>query len=131
SLHFATPSPHVAWDELPLHVPTELAGWEPAGGRRLAGLSSFGFSGTNVHVVVEEPPIADAPAAEPAGRPERPLHVIALSARTASALTELADRHGRHLAVLPPAALADAAHTMATGRNHLAHRLAAVAHDAA
>jgi acyl transferase domain-containing protein/NADPH:quinone reductase-like Zn-dependent oxidoreductase len=55
-LHFKTPSPHIAWGDQPLKVPTALMDWEPIGGRRIAGVSSFGFSGTNAHVVIEEAP---------------------------------------------------------------------------
>ena len=55
-LHFRVPSPHIAWDKLPLEVPVEPVPWEPIGGRRIAGISSFGFSGTNAHVIVEEAP---------------------------------------------------------------------------
>ncbi|HET6706997.1 beta-ketoacyl synthase N-terminal-like domain-containing protein, partial [Amycolatopsis sp.] len=61
-LHFRDPSPHVDWDALPVTVPTELTKWA-AGGPRLAGLSSFGFSGTNAHAVLAEAP-------EPAPVPE-------------------------------------------------------------
>ncbi|HEY6430720.1 MAG TPA: polyketide synthase, partial [Acetobacteraceae bacterium] len=55
-LHFHVPTPHIAWDELPLEVPVEPVPWETIGGRRVAGISSFGFSGTNAHVIVEEAP---------------------------------------------------------------------------
>ncbi len=52
-LHWEHPSEHVRWAELPLEVVTEARAWEPIDGRRIAGVSSFGFSGTNAHVVVE------------------------------------------------------------------------------
>lgn len=53
SLHFETPNPHIPFDALKLRVQTERAPWEGAQGRLLAGVSSFGFGGTNCHVVVE------------------------------------------------------------------------------
>ncbi|KQU73850.1 MULTISPECIES: type I polyketide synthase [unclassified Rhizobacter] len=68
-LHFKTPSPHIAWGDQPLKVPTALMPWEAIGGRRIAGVSSFGFSGTNAHVVVEEapsPPVRPEPVEGPA-----------------------------------------------------------------
>src|SRR5690606_28269145 len=46
-LHFNTPSPHIDWQHLPLRVVTELQDWDAADRRRVAGVSSFGFSGTN------------------------------------------------------------------------------------
>ena len=55
-LHFRTPSPHIPWDRWPLRVPTSPVPW-PRGDRpRIAGVSSFGFSGTNAHVLLEEAP---------------------------------------------------------------------------
>jgi acyl transferase domain-containing protein len=53
-LHFREPTPRVDWSRLPLKVPTAVTDWQPVNGRRLAGVSSFGFSGTNAHVIVEE-----------------------------------------------------------------------------
>ena len=52
-LNFTDPNPHVPWDELPVVIPTEAMAWP---GRRVAGVSSFGFSGTNAHVVLEAAP---------------------------------------------------------------------------
>ena len=104
-------------------MPTACVPWQPAGGKRLAGVSSFGFSGTNVHVVVEE---HTEPSAAPA-IPARPLHVLPLSAKTAPALEALA-RSCREALREP---LADVCHTMAAGRSHFEHRLAVVAATAA
>ncbi len=52
--HFETPSPHIEWERLPLDVPKETIAWESGGKPRAAGVSSFGLSGTNAHVVVEQ-----------------------------------------------------------------------------
>jgi len=75
-LHFKTPSPHIAWGDGLLKVPTALTPWQPIGGRRIAGVSSFGFSGTNAHIVVEEAP---ATATAPASAPVRPEQGLSLS----------------------------------------------------
>ena len=123
-LHFRVPSPHIAWDELPVRVPTEVTGWPAGPGRRVAGVSSFGFSGTNAHVVVEAAPPAPAPAAVVAGRA---LQVLPLSARTGSALRVLAGRFADHLGAAPDLPLADVAFSAATGRAQLGERLAVVA----
>ena len=127
SLHFSTPSPHIAWDELPIGVPVELARWQPSGARRVAGISSFGFSGTNVHVVLEQPP-ASVPVTSAV---ERPLHALPLSAASDGALRELAGRYARFLAADAEPNLADVAFSAGSGRSHFAHRLALVAADSA
>ena len=66
SLHFEEPNPHIPFDELPLRVQTALSPWPADAGPALAGVSSFGFGGTNAHVVLEEAPpaVAGMPDAE-------------------------------------------------------------------
>ena len=90
--------------------------------RRIAGVSSFGFSGTNAHVVLEEAP-ATQPLQEKA---DRPLHVLTLSAKTEEALSQLAGRYAQHLAANPALSFADTCFTANTGRSHFPHRLALV-----
>ena len=72
-LHFRNPSPHIPWDRLAVQVVQEATPWERNGRPRIAGVSSFGFAGTNAHVVIEEAPehirqvaAAPAPVEEPA-----------------------------------------------------------------
>jgi acyl transferase domain-containing protein len=65
-LHFQTPSPHIPWGELPVKVVSAAQPWQRNGRPRRAGISSFGFSGTNAHVVVEEAPIAQETPGAPA-----------------------------------------------------------------
>ncbi|WP_129674292.1 type I polyketide synthase [Candidatus Chloroploca sp. Khr17] len=127
NLHFVTPSPHIRWDELPLRVPTMRQEWHTEG-RRIAGVSSFGFSGTNAHVIIEEAP---APIAKPTTAPERPLHLMTIAAKSERALHELARRYAAHLAMHPEQHLADVAFSANCGRAQLEHRLAIVAPDSA
>ncbi len=55
SLHFETPNPFIPWDRLPIRVVTELTPWPRVEGKdRIAGVSSFGFAGTNAHIVLSE-----------------------------------------------------------------------------
>ena len=124
-LHFENPNPHIAWDELAVRVPTRLRGWPE--GRRIAGVSSFGFSGTNAHVVVEE-----APKQEERVRAavERPRHVLTLSAVTEAALRELSGRYREYLSGAGSGeAIGDVCFTANVGRSHFAQRLAVVAEE--
>src|SRR5262249_54939277 len=125
-LHFTTLNPHMALDELALEIPTQRCPWEPIAGRRIAGVSSFGLSGTNVHVLVEEAP---EPAHKPAER-ERPLHLLCLSAQNETALCDLVGRYQTFFAQ-SEAALADVCYTAGVGRTHFSRRLAVLAADTA
>ena len=60
-LHFTQPSPHIAWADYPVKVTAQGRAWPRGAQPRIAGVSSFGFSGTNAHVIVEEAPLARAP----------------------------------------------------------------------
>jgi acyl transferase domain-containing protein/acyl carrier protein len=128
-LHFDRPTPHLAWSELPFVVSTEPRPW-PAGSRpRRAGASSFGFSGVNAHVVLQEAPepISTGSAdGAPEVQPERSLHLLALSGRSKAALRDIAQRFARHLERDSPA-LGDVCFSAAVGRVHASHRLAVVA----
>ena len=55
-LHLTEPNPYIPWAELPIDIPTQRTRWAPPNGRRIAGVSSFGFGGTNAHIVVESAP---------------------------------------------------------------------------
>jgi acyl transferase domain-containing protein/acyl carrier protein len=118
-LHLRTPNPHIPWGALPVRVPVALEPW-PSNAPRRAAVSSFGFSGTNAHAVIEA-----APAREPIPAAPGPFLVV-LSARTPAALRALAEAHVRHLDAHPSIAIADLAQATRRRRAHLEHRLAAV-----
>lgn len=127
-LHLETLNPLIEWDSLPFVVPTTPMPWPGQGLRRVAGVSSFGFSGTNAHVILAEAPALDARA----GVLSRPVHVLALSARTAKALDELIARYQAALADLEEGAdLADFCFTANAGRSHFSHRVAVSGANAA
>jgi acyl transferase domain-containing protein len=129
-LHFQRGNPLIDWNDT-LTVPTKVTPWAPIRGRRLAGLSSFGFSGTNAHVILEEVPAAAA-AKAPAMTPARPLHLLALSARDPESLGELAIAYEDRLRDPSSAsAVADICFTANAGRSHFEHRLAVVGATAA
>jgi acyl transferase domain-containing protein/acyl carrier protein len=120
-LHFRTPSPHIPWSELPLQVPTAATPWEPIEGRRIGGVSSFGFSGTNVHVIVEEAPCAPVEAAR-VRQSDSPSCMLAISARNEAALTALARRYAAAVKGRGDSELADICFTANAGRAHFAQR---------
>lgn len=131
TLHQSEPNPHIAWDQLPIRVARETLPWPREAGRpRRLGVSSFGFSGTNAHVIVEEAPIA-APAATPPVRVPDAAALIPLSARGPQALKALAARHAAWLGDHPHTPLADIALTLGAGRDHHSNRLGIVADDTA
>ncbi len=108
-------------------MPTSLQPWpSTAGRRRLAGVTSLGFSGTNAHVLIEEPPAAVAAQRSPPDETDRP-HLMCLSARTEPALGELAKAYVEHLERGRTQAFADVCFTTNAGRAHFPCRLAIVA----
>ncbi|MFI1189986.1 SDR family NAD(P)-dependent oxidoreductase [Streptomyces californicus] len=116
SLNFDEPNPQIDFEKSPLYVNTELSPWVSDSGPLRAGLSSFGVGGTNAHIVLEEPP------ARPAlSTPARDHQLIVLSARTATALESSAVALGGHLQERGDR-LADAAYTLAVGREQRAVR---------
>jgi acyl transferase domain-containing protein len=125
-IHFTSPNPHIAWAELPIVIPTQATPWPEIDGRRIAGLSSFGFSGTNAHIVIESAPAVG----ESTAQTERPKHILTLSARTESALDALAARYASFLET-SGASVADICYTANAGRAHFPHRLAVSGGDAA
>ena len=121
-LHLRELSPYIAWDDFPVVVPTTPVPWRANMGERIAGVSSFGGSGTNAHVVVAAAPARQAVASDC----ERPCHLLTLSAKSAEALNELARRFARHLTSPPAASLADVCFTANAGRAHFPQRVAAI-----
>ena len=122
-LHFQTLNPQAEMGGLPWTIPTALAAWPAGYSRRIAGVSSFGFSGTNAHVVLEAAPVT-APAELPV---ERPLHVVTMSAKSAAALAASAERLTTFAAANPGASLADVGFTANAGRSHFGYRAAVTA----
>ncbi|HEX2324051.1 MAG TPA: type I polyketide synthase, partial [Chloroflexota bacterium] len=104
NLHFQDPNPNIPFDDLRLRVPTALEPFpgidSQAGAPVLAGVNSFGFGGTNAHVVLQAPPAPAAPV-ERGAEGERP-HLLTLSARSPEALRAAAGALREHLTTSPP-----------------------------
>ncbi|MEC7584149.1 MAG: SDR family NAD(P)-dependent oxidoreductase [Planctomycetota bacterium] len=121
--NFEEPNPHIDWDHTEIELAIEARKWPRGERRRYAGVSSFGFSGTNAHVVVEE---GDGPAPRAATRQH---HAVVLSATTESALRQQALNWADRVAAHPSVPLADVAFTAGHGRKHFPQRLGLVAGD--
>ncbi len=122
TLHADTPTRKVDWSAAPVRLLQANRPWPQAGEPRRAGVSSFGISGTNVHVILEEAPIADQPSL--GTRP--PVVVWQLSARNAAALAGQADRLRPVAADTDPVDLASAL----ARRSLFEHRAVLVGRDA-
>ncbi|TYP72395.1 beta-ketoacyl synthase N-terminal-like domain-containing protein [Paenibacillus methanolicus] len=122
TLHFSMPNRNIAFESSPLYVSDKLEPWASEGPRR-CGVSSFGFSGTNCHLVLEEAP---APPAGELLEAADEAELLALSARGPIALQALI---GRYVSDLPsnPATLRQLCYTANTGRGRHGTRLSIVA----
>ncbi|WP_435604210.1 type I polyketide synthase [Streptomyces sp. bgisy130] len=136
TLHAARPSPHIDWSAGNVRLLSEPQEWAPGDVPRRAGVSAFGISGTNAHVILEEPePVAVEPDAAPQSRlPETadaPTAVVPwlLSARGAPALRAQARRLAEHLARNPELTPADIALSLAASRTGFEDRAAFLGQD--
>ncbi|HLM56821.1 MAG TPA: type I polyketide synthase [Pyrinomonadaceae bacterium] len=116
SLFFDEPNPEIDFANSPFYVNAELSEWKAGETPRRAGVSSFGIGGTNAHVILEE-----APPRAGSG-PSRPLHLLALSAKTPDALDKATANLLSHLEQHSDLNLADVAYTLQTGRGEFTER---------
>ncbi len=135
TLHAEDPSPYVEWDDGDVKLLSEQVRWPAGEHTRRAAVSSFGISGTNAHMILEEAPVAEpvaagdhhaAPGGGPVDAPARPFLVSgsserALRAQAASLLSRLEGR--------PELELEAVAATLALGRAQLSHRAVVLAED--
>ncbi len=126
-LHTTAPTPMVDWDAMHLRLPrADGEPWVRGDAPRVAAVSSFGFSGTNAHIIISEA----APQSAAAPRAERTTHVLPIAGRTPSAVRTLAAQYADALDGASPIALADLTQTLSVGRTHLKwSRQAVVARD--
>ncbi|MEM7346852.1 MAG: type I polyketide synthase, partial [Chloroflexota bacterium] len=122
-LHFKTPNPHIPWNQLSVDVSQTLTAWPNQ--VRFAGVSSFGLSGTNVHVILGEAPESTDQEKLEQQRVNRP-YLLALSAKTEAGLQAMAGAYAHYLADHPEQSITDICFTANTGRSHFRHRLAFV-----
>nr|WP_246081158.1 type I polyketide synthase [Nonomuraea mesophila] len=126
TLHADEPSPHVDWSAGAVQLLTEARPWQENGHARRAAVSSFGISGTNAHVIIEQGPVAE-PEPERAG--EQPVVPLLVSAKNPEALEAQAGRLASWITARPELDPADAAWSLATGRAVLEQRAVVVGAD--
>jgi acyl transferase domain-containing protein/thioesterase domain-containing protein/acyl carrier protein len=126
--HFESLNPHIKLDGTRLVIPTEHVPWPRGNGRRAAGVSSFGFGGTNTHIIVEA---ANPPSEfrDPQS-PDRPQQLLKLSAKNDAALKQQAEQLAEYLDKHTDTALADVCWSANTGWADFNQRAAIVAKDA-
>jgi len=126
TLHCETPNPNIAFDALNLRLVRDAEPIAAARERRYAGVNSFGFGGTNAHVVLAAPPSGDTAAPVPKSLPP-----LVVSARTEASLRELVQSWRAALAATPVERAPALLRAAARRRDHHAHRLVALGKDPA
>ncbi|WKX70500.1 type I polyketide synthase [Streptomyces sp. XD-27] len=144
TLHVDEPTPHVDWSAGAVSLLTETTPWPETGRPRRAAVSSFGFSGTNAHTILEQAPVGAPPSGSAGGEPEeeenaaeaapaapRELGVLpwALSGKSAAALRAQAERLLAYATAEPEPRPLDVGLSLATTRAALDHRAVVVGHD--
>ncbi|WP_339184543.1 SDR family NAD(P)-dependent oxidoreductase [Paenibacillus sp. FSL R5-0701] len=121
SIHFHQANSQIVLNDSPFYIPTDTMEWKAgSSGKRCAAISSFGFSGTNAHMVIEEGPLQSR-ASEP-----MPGYLIALSARTAEQLRQQVEQLTAYGRQLPEQDCGNLSYTLLLGRKHMDFRLACV-----
>ncbi len=127
-LNFNTPNPHIPWDNMALKVPNTLLPWPvDADSHGLAAVSSFGFSGTNAHVIIEAADLSSLNGKQQAHASPPPLHLLPLSAKSEASLAALTRKYIQHIDSHPDQPIEHICYTAATSRDHFKHRLAVIA----
>ena len=129
SLHFNDPNPAISWHQLPLEVSRKLTPWPTRSGPAFAGVSAFGISATNAHVVLQEATELSACYREDS-HPDRRAQLLTLSAHTSRALEETAEAYIA-FSKGTLAKLQDICYSASVRRTHHDYRLAVVAHSRA
>ncbi len=123
NLHFRALNPRIEIDGTSLVIPTQRLLWTPGNGSRIAGISGFGVSGTNAHVILENAPFAESKPPVP----KNSAYLLPLSAKSPEALSDLAHSYAKWCSQEHGASLQDTIYTASVRRTHHEHRLAAVA----
>lgn len=121
TINFHEPNQKVNWEDSPVFINNKVSAWPRSDGPRRAGISSFGLSGTNCHVVIEEAPFEKKKIAEKINDSN---YIFTLSARNRQALKSLVEKYSQYLENNQDVNLDDMCYTLSTGRDHHNYRLA-------
>ena len=124
NLHLKNLNTNVDWQNLPFKLPEKAIPWNETAQPRLAGVSGFGFSGTNAHVVVQEASISLDGETGKRGDAKQDSFLFTLSARSNQALYQLTTNYISFLELHRDLLIEDICCTTNTGRSHFNHRLA-------
>jgi amino acid adenylation domain-containing protein/non-ribosomal peptide synthase protein (TIGR01720 family) len=124
-LHFRVPNPEIAWNDISVKIPMQLRPWKEK--IKIAGVSAFGFGGTNAHIIIEQAPNLKTHDSNTSGQIEtkEQLHILPLSARTDSALDILISNYSHYIQSIETDSgirVGDICLTASEGRNHFYHR---------
>ncbi|TMC16695.1 MAG: type I polyketide synthase, partial [Chloroflexi bacterium] len=126
NLHLHAINPKIHLESIPASIPQKVVPWDTTRTQRIAGVSAFGFSGTNAHVIVSEwqdAPLASSPSYL------RPWHILALSAKDEKALSQVIARYGQYFEQTCEEELWDICFTASAGRTHFSRRVAFLAEN--
>ncbi len=126
-LNCAEQNPHIPWDNLPFQITHQRQEWLCADKARFAGVSSFGFSGTNSHVILEEAPSSAQAIPNSANLGHRPLQILNISARSPQALNAQVRRFTQQIKQIPDEDLTAFCLAASLHRTHFEYRLSIVA----
>ncbi|UED66657.1 SDR family NAD(P)-dependent oxidoreductase [Brevibacillus sp. HD3.3A] len=127
TLHFHSPNKEIDFVDAPVFVNDTARPWEQAEHPKRCGINSFGLSGTNCHLILEQYQQAEMASLENRGEGE--WHLLALSAKTPAVLDQLVSAYYQAVNQSGQLDLASLCYTANVGRDHFAHRLAIVFND--
>lgn len=128
NLNLHQPNTQIDWQNLPFTLPDQSISWTRSEQPRIAGISAFGFSGTNAHVILKE---ASLPSESQVDNQTTLLEILTLSARTEKALKQIVVNYADYLLSHPDLSLGDICFTANTGRSQFNYRLAILANSTA
>ena len=126
-IHFKRPNRNIPFEDSPVYINDELTPWKTHGFPLRCGVTAFGFSGTNCHVVLEQAPEIDIKETKKKNNPQP--NILTLSAKSKKSLIQLVKRYKNFLKKNKDADLNDICYTVDTGRAHFDHQIAFIAKD--